>query len=487
MMAPMGDVTLAQGPALAPVHRRMRPLVWADAEVTVGDAARKLSGTDHSCLLVRLPSGPAIATDHDFRTWLAEPHGSREAPVTRIVSTPVVTVPAAADASTALLLMVETGVHHLVATGDAGEPVGVVRAVDLASAEVRDPLLVRRMIRDAHTPDDLAKAATRLRASAVELAELGTPALQVTALVSALRDLVVQRAVELAPADAGFAVRGEHVSWLVLGSSARREALPGSDVDTALAWSAELDIDAERLRSEADVVLRLLEACGLPRCPDGANATEALFSRSVPDWLAATRRWTSQPESEGALLLSSIVADHRAVTNVEVGRELTRSMLASARGREFLDGLLTFTLACRPARGTLRPFVLEHSGSHQGLLDLKRGGLWPVVLLGRWLGLVAGDPSGSTVDRVRRGRDTGLLTTGEAEDLVAAYELMFQLRFDQGLSTRAAGPADDGHLAPESLDPLRRRYQVESLRAVAKVQDGVRKTWSRRSKGPGPR
>ena len=108
------------------------------------------------------PTGLGIATDHDFRRSIADGSLSREAPLSAICSVPVVTVTEYTDASAALLEMVERGIHHLVVTTDTGDPVGVVRVVDLASAEVRDPLLVRRLVHRARGFDDLAAAAAIL-------------------------------------------------------------------------------------------------------------------------------------------------------------------------------------------------------------------------------------------------------------------------------------------------------------------------------------
>lgn len=462
-----------QWTAPSPVHRRMRPVVWADSRATIGEAARLLT-TEHSCVLVRLPAGLGIATDHDFRRSLADDSLSRESPLSTICSAPAVTVTEHTDAPAALLEMVERGIHHLIVITDTGRPVGVVRVVDLASAEVRDPLLVRRLVHRARDLDDLVAAAAILPSTAQELAEVGTPALQATGILSALRDLIAQRVVELT----ATSMPTTSVSWLVLGSSARREALPGSDIDTALAWPTALSSRATQLRADADLVLSGLERCGLSRCPDGANATEPLFSRSVTDWEEATRRWTHHPASNSALLLASIVADNRPVTNIDLGHALTQSMLAAARGRNFLSSLLTFTLAVKPARGRIQDFAVERTGTHRGELDLKRGGLWPVVLLGRWMSLVVGDTRGSTVDRVRRGSQAGILTPGEAEDLVGAFEQIFQLRFDQQIATLKAGAVGEAHIKPGALDPLQRSYLLDSLRAIARIQTAVRKAWS---------
>ena len=186
-------------------------------------------------------------------------------------------------------------------------------------------------------------------------------------------------------------------------------------------------------------MLIALEHCGLSRCTDGANATEPLFARSVDGWSEATARWTRYPESGSALPLASIVVDNRPLTNVDLGRALTQSMLNSARDRNFLDALLHFMLAVKPQRRLMRGFAVDRSGPHRGQLDLKRGGLWLSLLLGRWIALVVGDARGSTADRIRRGAAASLLTPGEAEDLIGAFEQVFQLRFEQGIAALGSG------------------------------------------------
>ena len=105
----MGERTTLgrQWVAPSPVHRTMRPLVWADRGATIGDGARLLDDPEHSCVLVRLPTGLGIATDHDFRRSIADGSLSREAPLSAICSVPVVTVTEYTDASAALLEMVE--------------------------------------------------------------------------------------------------------------------------------------------------------------------------------------------------------------------------------------------------------------------------------------------------------------------------------------------------------------------------------------------
>ncbi len=463
-----------------PVRQLMRPVVWVSGTATVRDAAARIEDAGQSCAVVRLPDGYGIVTDHDFRRLWRREDVTATLPAAAFCSTPVLTVPDDTPVLDAFLEMVEHGVHHLVVVSPDDVPVGVVRVVDLASADVRDPLFVRGALEGATSPEALRDAASLVPATVVELSDNGVPPMHVAALLSAVRDQILRRLVEFFP----FPAEGE-VSWLVLGSLARREALPASDVDTGLVWSglpASLDRPAtERLvTGHAERVLSALERCGIQRCPDGANAANLLFNRSVADWAGAATRWAQHPTASGALLLASIVADSRPVTGLPLGRRVTESMLGASRQSSFLDALLGFTVAVKPPAGFVRDFVVEHSGVHRGRLDLKRGGLRPVAALGRWIAVVTGDTRGATTDRVRRGVPAGLLTQDEADALVGAYEQIYKLRFEREVADIRSGTLSDSYVAPRDLDSLTRRYLRESFRAVVDVQGQVYSRWMSR-------
>ena len=160
------------------------------------------------------------------------------------------------------------------------------------------------------------------------------------------------------------------------------------------------------IRSAAREVLRDVQRCGLVLCANGANAHNPLFSRSRSGWIAAARQWQHDPTVENALLLSAMVADSRPLTDLPLGRALTDRIRSHTRTTQFLRALLDEALAWRPPTGFVRDFVVQHTGEHRGRLDLKAGGLMPVVGLARWIAVVAGDArrhhTGSTATGRRR-------------------------------------------------------------------------------------
>lgn len=466
-------------PQQASIAKFVRPIVWARPDDTVAHAAALMTDRDASCVLTRTVEGLGIATDRDFRSHVATGRVGVAAPLESIVCVPAMCVPITATVSEALILMVEECIHHLVVTDYVDEPVGVVRAIDLGSVDVRDPLLIRSAISSATELSDLREACNLLIPTLAELADNDVPATRIGALQTAITEAVLRRLLELTPVTDQAP---EEVSWLVLGSLARREPLPASDVDTAIVWDGRHGVasNADAARLHASTVLDRLTDCGFEKCSNGANADNPLFSKSAVQWANNARLWISNPDANGALLLSSIVADSRPITNIAVGKAITDSIRATTQSLDFRETMLRYAIATKPPFGFVREFVTDHRGRHRGGFDLKSGGLQPIVAVARWCGLVIGDVSGGTLDRVQLAREAGLLTDGEADVLTRAFDDIYTLIFHREISALRDGETPTTWVQPRDLDTLERRHLRESFRAVSDVQVTLSNGWRQR-------
>ncbi len=138
-----------------------------------------------------------IVTDSDFRMGLAAGRVDAHTPVGTLASFPAATIGAETLVGDAFLRMVECGFHHLVVTGAGDKPVGILRVVDLASAEVRNPLVIRRAVDEAATVDELAAAAGLLPSTWLELYDTGVSVMHIAGLLSAVIDSIMLRLIEL--------------------------------------------------------------------------------------------------------------------------------------------------------------------------------------------------------------------------------------------------------------------------------------------------
>ena len=475
---------------MRPVTSFMSPVLWCRADTTIRDAALAMNTDRRSCVLFvtgtdagagagnAAGTGPelGIMTDSDCRRLVATGTVAPHDPVRAIASAPAHTIGHRESAASALLAMVHYGVHHLVVTDDSGRAIGVCRVVDQSAAAIRDPLTVRSAIEAARTIEQLVEATRALRPVIVELTDAGIPPLRVGGLVSAMVEATVEKCIGwVAP----FSARSDDFSWLFLGSLARREPLPVSDVDTALVWrdDAAVHPSGEDVATRAGDVLTMVEQTGLSRCPDGANADNPLFHRSHDEWLRRARGWVAHSDGPGALLLAVMLADSRPVTGLLLGRSLEAELRAIPSDDAFLRRALADALARRPPIGFVKDFVVEASGAHRGQVDLKRGGLGPTVAIGRWLALRTGSPIASTQERLQMGADEGLLSADEAAQLRHAHRQVYELVFTAEVESLRAGSPVSTFLDPRSIDTLSRRHLRQSFKAIANVQDRLEAEW----------
>jgi CBS domain-containing protein len=264
-------------------------------------------------------------------------------------------------------------------------------------------------------------------------------------------------------------------AWLALGSQGRREMVPSSDVDTAVAWFGD-DNEAAvrpRLRSLAARVVVDLEACGMQPDPHGATASNPAFVRSVASWQHAARSWIADPTQEKALILASVLVDSRPVWGVHTGTPVADTFRLAERSSTLLRMLARFALSHRPPTGFLRGLVVEHGGEHRGRLDLKHGGVIPIVDLARWAGMAAGVTSGSTIERLRAAGSAATLPASDAQTLEDAFELIAALRMQHQVRQLRVGELPDDYVDPAELSGLTRSQLKEAFRAVASVQKRV--------------
>jgi CBS domain-containing protein len=468
-------------PAAAPEPGQSRvgalirtPPLLCQGDEPVREAAQRMTGQGASAVLVPLADSFGIVTDRDLRIRVIGSGLSPDAPVSAIMSAPAYTVTADRLGGDVLLDMLERNIHHIPVLSPAGRVLGVVDDVDLAAAEGRKPLLLRRAIALAEKPAGLVAAAAGLDPVIIALHGARATAEQVTAVRSVVLDALTRRLVELAVRDAG--PPPVPFTWYALGSMARREAVPSSDVDSALAWEGAGDGPGDGQGTEAkDYFGRVaravdegLRACGMSPDEHGASAANPIFTRSLASWHRAARSLSEDPTQEKALILVSVLADSRPAWSSD--GVSSGGLWEGQPTPDLLRLLARFALSFRPPTGFLRDFVVEHSGERRGQLDIKHGGLIPIVDLARWAGMAAGVASASTLERLRAAEAAGTLEAAEAQTLSEAFGFIFALRLDHQVEQLRRGEPPDDFIDPKALNPLARSYLREAFRAVASVQ-----------------
>ena len=457
----------AQGELTLLLHTRLselalQPLPRLQAPVTLREAARALHTAGAKALLVEDEvAGFGLLTQSDVVAALAQaddPGALLEA------RRPLVALAASDDLFAALQRMLRHHISQLVVWRADGSA-GLVRQKDILSLVASHAPLLDREIERASCIDDLQGVGEHLVELVRGLHGRGVRARHISAWVSELNAKLYAKVWGLV---ASQGLRDTSCLFL-MGSEGRGEQLLRTDQDNGLLLAAGGDEDMAG--EAAERLVEALERLGLPRCPGGIMASNPLWRRPVDGLTDMIRQAVAKPEGE-ALLRLAMLADARAVA----GRgELVQAMRAELHAQlaahpTVLARMAAQVLAFETPLGVFSGFVLE-KGEHRGELDLKKGGLFPIMHGVRVYALEVGIDETNTFERIERLRELGRFEPAFARDLAGAYDFMLSLRLTAMLEDVSAGlPATDSHIAPDRLDHFERDLLRDALRTVERFK-----------------
>jgi CBS domain-containing protein len=438
---PPDSVGLAQQP-VARLARR-QPVVCEPGH-SVREVSRRMAQEGASSALIRVPEGRfGIFTDHDLRVRVVADGLSLDTPVSEAMSFPAFSVGPERLGADVMLEMLDRGIRHLPVISSRGEVLGMLDDAGLLATEARTPFARRREIDDARDAAELRRTAGLLRPTIVSLHDADVAPAQIAAIISVVADALTRRLIELTTGELGTPPRP--LTWLALGSLGRREAVE-------------------------------LAAGGFAVDPHGASAGRPAFAHSSEAWRAAIRDEVERPRGEEGLILISLLLDSRRVYEAGDTRDVLEELRAAGRRHAVLRLMLRLALAHRPPTGFRRlrdpprDLVVEHSGEHRGQLDIKQGGLLPIVDIARFGGLAAAADTASTPERLRAAGSAGVLDPAAAQILEEAHDLFWHLRLEHQAEQVRGGVEPDDFVDPGALNPLSRRYLRDAFYAVRGVQ-----------------
>ena len=447
--------------------------VVCPANTSIGDAARLMAQSHATCLTVVGPEGRAIGvvTDRDFTSRVVAPSLSPEAPVTRIMSAPVIAVASTARLFQGLLAMICHDIQHVLVT-EEGVPKAVLTGHDLTLLQGKSPLTVSRHIEQQTAIEGLAEAQKRITDLLPLLLREGAKASHITRVVAEINDRMLAKILEFAHRQVGAAP--VPYCWVVLGSEGRREQTFKTDQDNALIYAApeeEKSVEAAEFFARFSEFIRAaLEKCGYPPCIGGYMASNPRWRQPLPAWKNYFHTWMTEADLrsvEDAL----IFFDMRPVAgDFTLYEDLAQSVRELAKNAGFFRSILArITIDHKPPLGFFRTFVVDRSGEHKEQLDIKTFGTVPIVNAARLFALDAGIAATNTVDRLTALPPNYMDETLRSE-VLESLELLTALRLEHQLQQSRAGQPVSNYLNPSALTHLQRSLLKESFQTVVRVQ-----------------
>lgn len=438
-----------------------RPPVFITRNATVQEAAKAMREHQISSILVE-GSPLGILTDRDLRNRVLAEGKGPETPLADVMSAPVKILSASTPLFEALTFMVRQGIHHLPLEQD-GRVVGVVTDTVFMRQQARSPLHLLRRLERTHNPEDLKGYSQELSGIAESLLAGGLGASEIGRSVSSLNDHLVRTLLRLAEERLG--PPPTPYAWIVFGSEGRMEQALLTDQDNALVY-AEESPEAQRYFAElAEYVVNGLIQAGFPPCPGGYMATR--WRKPIAEWQKLFLRWVKTPSPQ-ELLEIQIFFDFRGVYGELSLEPLEQIVAASGEEAIFLAHLARASLQFRPPIGFFRQ-IREEDGS----VDIKKGGIAPIVGLARVHALEAGSLAKGTIERLKAAARANKLSQEGAETLIEAFGFLVRLRLRQQLTHLRQGLPPNNKIQLDYLSSLERRHLKEAFLQIREMQEAM--------------
>ncbi|MDO8904693.1 putative nucleotidyltransferase substrate binding domain-containing protein [Hydrogenophaga sp.] len=466
----------ANDPALTLMTTPVRALVKREPislppQTTIRAAAQLMSEQRVSSILI-VEQGLlfGLITDRDLRNRVIATGLDTGRPIMDIATLAPLSVDVDDPAFNALLLMARHNIHH-VPVLDGQLVVGMITATDLTEQHSTSAVYLAGDIYKQSSVSGLQQASTKIKALQHSLASADASAYSTGHIITTITDAITSRLLQLGEAQLGPAPV-DYV-WVAAGSQARSEQTAKTDQDNCMLLDDSFDekTHGAYFKSLSQFVCDGLDACGYIYCPGEMMAMTDTWRQPVSRWAEYFARWTGQPDPK-ALMLTCVFFDLRAIYGrSELLEKLRQDVLLRTKGNTlFLAHMVGNALTHFPPLSVFNRITTIRSGEHKGTIDLKHGGIVPIVDLARVHALSSGDDAVNTHDRLATSVAGAAIGEQSARDLRDALEFLAFLRIQHQTRQISNGQPPDNHMRLEEISNFERTQLKDAFTVVKSMQ-----------------
>lgn len=355
----------------------------------------------------------------------------------------------------ALLKMTRFQIDRLVVRSDTGL-VGFLHLKDLMSLFANQSGLALLKVDQATSVNDLRAVAQQVELLVENLNRKGIKTHYIAKLVNELHRKMIQKLVQF------FLPETLHsqVSLIVMGSEGRAEQVVRTDQDNALLFADGLsEQEQQQLTEFATAFTQAMIAIGFPPCPGNIMLSNPVWRQSISQFSEQLRGWFDEPSSESFMYIS-IVFDAALVhgnaqwlSNIKhrLQQRVTDNPLFL---RHFAKAVLQFETPVSFFGG-----LRTDKTSGIETIDLKKGGIFPIVHGVRCYALQSNIEATNTHWRIKALMDLGVFEESFGVELGETLNFLNTLRLESMLQQLS-------HLSSSSQSMGAETENVET-RAVA--------------------
>jgi len=335
---------------------------------------------------------------------------------------------------------------------------GTIEQIDLLSYFSNHAYLLSVQIEKASSIEELKSTMDGMVHIVRTLHHKGIKARYIARIISELNAKVFAKVFELTiPQD-----WHSNITLMVMGSEGREEQIIRTDQDNGLIIKDNFYADG--LEEKMTQFSKALQSLGFPECPGRVMVSNPEWSQPLQDFKKAIDNWVDRPESD-AMMKLAILVDARCVAgNVELLKDL----------RHYLFN----RISDHPTAMAIFAQAIEHfeiplgwlGGFGNDQIDLKKGGSFILMHSIRSLALEQKIEATSTVERIKKLNDIGLIDRKFATELIESFDVILTFILQNKLLQIAQGKKPDNRIDIRNFSKLERDMLKDALKVVRELK-----------------
>jgi len=408
MLAKISDATLRE------------PLIVNEG-TSVAEATALMRETKSDCVMARKGSRIGMVTGTDLLDAVVLDKKPLDTDVADIAKYRLITTHPEDYLFNALVLMTQQQIERVVVM-DGTTLVGIVQLTDVLSYFSSHSHVIGLRLERASTVDDLRQAATGINALIKALISTGVRIRFTMDLLAAMNGRIISKLFDLVVPDD----LQPHVCLIVMGSEGRGEQIMKTDQDNAVILRNSLNWpEMHKVMQEFS---ETLISFGFPPCPGNIMVSNPAWVNSVDDWTQKLQDWSLSNDGEDQMNLAIAVDAKPVAGNVALFKVARNWFLRNLRNNDIF-----FSHFARAAIEFDTPLTFFGNLKDKGELDIKKGGIFPIVHGVRTLALEHRILRTNTYERIEQLEELRVLGEQEAKDLAEALGLFINIRLRQQL------------------------------------------------------
>jgi len=438
-----------------------KPL-YVSEQTSIYETVQFMKEHNLSSILVKNGEDYGIATDTDFREKVILNRLSFDAPVKEISTFGLRYVNDNDFLFNAQLIMTRFNIKRLIVKDSDENIVGILDQMSLTSFFSSHTYAVANEIDKATSIEELKAVSQNFIRIIKALYAKGVKVRYISKLLNELNKKLFEKIFMLLAPEGLI----EHSALLVLGSEGRGEQILRTDQDNALIIADDCSLGDEEVLAFTKEFTHTLIDFGYPECKGNIMVSNPFWTKRFSAYKKQLDEWITRKDQEDFMNLAIFIDANCVVGDKTLLKELKKYLNAQIdRSAFFFTTFASFALTFATPLGLFNDFVLDKE-DHKNELDLKKGGIFPIVHGIRTMALQHHIYANGTIDRIKALYKGGFLDKEFASELTESFNFLHTLRLKTSLQKLDEGKEVNNYVNPKNLTTLEKDMLRDTFKIV---------------------